>query len=120
MGLRRKSALTAVKTLHSALWAFFAACIPILPVAAAERRFRLAALLSALVWIECGVLAANRGRCPLTAVAARFTSGRSPAFDIYLPAWLARHNVRIFGALFVLGELVALVQWLRFRLGPIH
>ena len=113
MALERKAALIAVKALHTAIWAFFVACILAVPVAAAARRFHQAALLSMMVWIECGVLAVNRGRCPLTAVAARFTADRSPAFDIYLPAWLARNNVRIFGALFVLDELFLLIQWVR-------
>jgi hypothetical protein len=35
-----------------------------------------------------------------------------PNFDIYLPNWLARHNKTIFGAIFILGGLFALAQWL--------
>jgi hypothetical protein len=37
------------------------------------RSIRLAALLGALVSVELVILAANRCRCPLTAVAARYT-----------------------------------------------
>jgi hypothetical protein len=54
------------------------------------RSIRLAALLGALVSVELVILAANRCRCPLTAVAARYTEDRRANFDIYLPRWLAR------------------------------
>jgi hypothetical protein len=45
-------------------------------------------------------------RCPLTDVAARYTDRRTDNFDIYLPVWLARNNKRVFGGLWVAGELV--------------
>ncbi len=103
--------LTAIKLIHTAAWAFFAGCIVAIPMAAALNRFRWAAVLSGLVLVECAVLAMNRGRCPLTDVAARYTDERRDNFDIYLPLWLARHNKTIFGTLFLLGEayLIALL-----------
>jgi hypothetical protein len=52
-------------------------------------------------------------RCPLTDVAQRYTADRRDNFDIYLPVWLARNNKRIFGALFVAGEVVLLWCWFR-------
>ena len=70
-----------------------------------------AAVLIGLVLVECGVLAANRGRCPLTGLAARHTEQRSANFDIYLPLWLARYNKTIFGALFVAGTWFVLARW---------
>jgi hypothetical protein len=57
------------------------------------------------------VLAANRMRCPLTDLAARYTEERADNFDIYLPLWLARHNQRIFGTLYVVGMGVAWGLW---------
>lgn len=84
-----------------------------LPVAAQLRRFRWAAALTAIVLIECAILAANHFRCPLTDVAARYTSDRAANFDIYLPLWLAAHNQSIFGALFIAGALFALYRWFR-------
>ena len=77
--------------------------------------FRWAAILTGIVLLECSVLAANGGRCPLSDLAARFTDDRAHNFDIYLPNWLAQHNKVIFGALFVAGELVVLGCWLRER-----
>jgi hypothetical protein len=37
----------------------------------------LAAFLTGLVLVECAVLAMNRGRCPLTDLAGRYTEDRT-------------------------------------------
>jgi hypothetical protein len=119
--------LTVIKLLHTVVWAVMAACVLAIPVVGYGRQFRWAAVLTAIIIGECAVLAANRGRCPLTDWAARFTdehpsarkSGacrgphdRADNFDIYLPNWLARHNKSIFGTLFVVSEGIVLWQWL--------
>lgn len=109
---RRRVVLVIIKILHTAIWAFFATCILALPVAGGLRHFDWALILTALVLAECGVLAANRGRCPMSDLAARYTTDQSVDFDIYLPVWLARHNKTVFGMLFVLNELIVLWQWL--------
>lgn len=111
--LRQHRVLVSIKLFHTAIWAFFAACILALPIAGWLRRFDWALLLTLLILAECGVLVLNRGRCPLTDLAQNFTSDRSATSDIYLPAWLARHNKAIFGTLFVLGELILLWWFLR-------
>ena len=77
-----------------------------------ESQYVWAAAMAAVVLIECLVLAANRGACPLTGVAARYTEERAANFDIYLPLWLARRNKPIFGTLFVAGGVFALARWL--------
>jgi hypothetical protein len=64
-----------------------------------------------VVLVECLVLALNRGRCPLTDLAGRYTTERADNFDIYLPLWLARYNKAIFGVLFVAGVLFVLTRW---------
>jgi hypothetical protein len=107
--------LTAIRLLHTAIWAVLAGSILILPFAGMLRRFRWAAILTGLVLLECGVLAVNRGRCPLSDLAQRFTAARADNFDIYLPNWLARNNKAIFGVLFIAGELVVLRYWLSER-----
>jgi hypothetical protein len=104
--------LTAIKLLHSVIWALLAGSILILPVAGALRRFRWAATITVVILLECGMLAANGGRCPLTDLAAKYTPERQPNFDIYLPNWLAEHNKVIFGTLFVVGEGVVVACWL--------
>jgi hypothetical protein len=104
--------LVGIKLLHTAIWLFFAACIATIPFAGAWRLYRLAAILTALVLVECAVLAMNRGRCPLTQVASRYTEDRKDNFDIYLPLWLARSNKKIFGTVLAIGELFVLGRWL--------
>lgn len=106
--------LVQIKLLHTAVWAFFASCIVAIPVVGALGHYVWAAILIGLVFIECGVLAMNRGRCPLTDMAARHTRQRTSNFDIYLPLWLARNNKTIFGSLFVAGGLFVLARWLAF------
>lgn len=114
-GRPESAKLAAVKLLHTVVWLFFVACIVGIPAAAALGEFRWAAIFAALVGLECVVIALNRGRCPLTDVAGRYTSDRRDNFDIYLPLWLARHNKLIFGSLFLLGALYALAAWLSAR-----
>ena len=104
--------LPAIKILHTLIWAFFAACILAIPLAAWAMRFDRAIVLIAIVLVEVLVLALNAWRCPLTSVAARYTDDRRDNFDIYLPAWMARHNKTIFGAIFVGGVLFTAVRFL--------
>jgi hypothetical protein len=77
------------------------------------RRFRWAAILTVIVLLECGVLAVNGGRCPLSDLAARFTDERASNFDIYLPNCLACYNKTIFGTLLIVNELIVLWCWLK-------
>jgi hypothetical protein len=109
--VERSRSLLAIKLLHTAIWVFFVGCILLIPVAAEFRRFRLGSTLSGLVFVECAVLAINKGRCPLTDLADRFTEDRPANFDIYLPIWLAGCNKEVFGAIFALGELFLLWRW---------
>lgn len=107
--------IIAIKLLHTAIWAIFAGSIVALPVVAILRRFHWVVILTGLVLLECGVLALNGGRCPLSDLARHFTADPADNFDIYLPNWLARHNKAIFGMLFIAGEMVALCSWLAGR-----
>jgi len=107
-----KRALMAVKLLHTAIWAFMAGCVLALPVFGWARRFDWALAATVLVLGECAVLGMNRGRCPLTDVAARYTSDRTDNFDIYLPQWLARYYKQIFGTLFLAGEVFVIWRWI--------
>jgi len=110
---KRETALVLVKAAHTVAWAFFASCILLIPVASLAGRLGLAGILSVLVLLEGAVLLANGWRCPLTDVAARYTEDRRDNFDIYLPEWLARHNKRIFSALFLAAEVV--LAWCALR-----
>jgi len=105
------AALRVVKIAHTLIWALFAGCIVLLPIVAWRRNFVAAGVLIAAVCVEVVVLVANRLRCPLTDVAARYTDDRRDNFDIYLPLWIARYNKQIFGTLFVAGILFTLWTW---------
>jgi hypothetical protein len=104
-------ALLLIKLVHTLVWAVFAASIVAIPIANSTGSFHAALWLSLLVWLEVAILFANRMRCPLTGVAARYTDERADNFDIFLPEWLARNNKLIFGTLFALGEIHLLWRW---------
>jgi hypothetical protein len=105
--------LKQIKAAHTAIWAFFAACIFAIPVVSWLAHFQAAAWLAAIVCVEIVVLLLNGWSCPMTAVAARHTTQRQANFDIYLPEWLARNNKSIFGALYLAGVSFAVIQWVR-------
>jgi hypothetical protein len=107
-------ALWRIRMAHTMIWAVFASSIIAIPLVMLAGRVDMAMWLSALVWIEVLVLFVNRMRCPLTALAARFTDDRAPNFDIFLPAWLAKHNQLIFGSLFAIVE-ICLIAHLALR-----
>jgi hypothetical protein len=110
---RTERALVLVKLLHTFVWALFVACIAGIFVSTARGRLGVAAALIAAVTGEVLVLVANRMRCPLTDLAARYTAERRANFDIYLPRWLAKRNQEIFGPLYLAGLAYTLVEWLR-------
>jgi hypothetical protein len=104
-------ALVVVKIAHTAAWAFFGGCVLVIPVASWQGHHAAAGWLAFIVLLEVVILIVNGWRCPLTALAARFTEDRNDNFDIYLPLWLARHNKLIFGVLYGLGLAFAFVRW---------
>ena len=111
--VERPVALKAIKAVHTIVWAFFAACIVAIPWVSWRGKYRLGAWLAAIVLLEVVVLILNRWRCPLTSVASRCTADRHANFDIYLPEWLAARNKSIFGALYLVGTVFAVVLWMR-------
>jgi hypothetical protein len=98
--------------IHTLAWAVFATCIVLIPFVALQHRLHFATSLIGIVAIECLILAFNAWRCPLTDVAAKYTTDRRPNFDIYLPLWLAKYNKEIFGTWYGVGILVTVIVWL--------
>ena len=101
-----------VKLVHTVVWAFFAGCVFAIPLLAWSGRLQAASILCGVVMVEVLVLAANAWHCPLTPVAARFTTNRRDNFDIFLPEWLARYNKEIFGTLYVASLVYVAYLWL--------
>ena len=104
--------LRTVKLLHTAVWGLFAGCVVAIPWLSWQGRFGTAAVLAMIVLGEVVVLWYHGWRCPLTAVAARYTDDRRANFDIYLPEWLARYNKQIFGPLYGLGIVYLVARYL--------
>lgn len=103
--------LWAIKSLHTVIWAIFATCILVIPFFAWAGMYRHVFWLTSIIVVEILILALNGWQCPLTGIAARYTDDRHDNFDIYLPAWLARHNKLIFGWLFVVGQFIVILHW---------
>ncbi|NCF27123.1 MAG: hypothetical protein GWP69_07055 [Gammaproteobacteria bacterium] len=103
--------LRIIKTIHTTIWAIMVACILAIPMFGWAEMYRHALWLTGIVLVEILVLVFNGWQCPLTSVAARHTADRGDNFDIYLPAWLARHNKIIFGSLLVAGEVIVILRW---------
>ena len=96
--------LIAVKLIHTLIWLIFVAAILYVCYAGAFNR------VNGLVWfcigaviIEGIVLLINKGRCPLTSFAGKYTNDHPIGFDIFLPKWLAKHNKILFSTLFFIG-----------------
>ena len=98
--------LVGVKLLHTAIWVFFNACLVLATWAGLSGRFDVWFWLPlACIAAECFLLFYNDWTCPLTPIAARYTKARHDAFDIYLPRFIARHNIAIYTTLFVLATI---------------
>ncbi len=110
--LSNAALLRIVKLVHTVVWAFFVGSILAIPAYALLRQFETALVFVGIVFMEGLVLVLNGWRCPLTDIAARYTSDRRDNFDIYLPEWLARHNKTIFTILYLLGIIFTVVVWL--------
>jgi hypothetical protein len=106
-----ESYLRIIKLVHKAIWAIVAACILVIPVFGWAEMYRYVLWLTGIVLVEILVLVFNGWQCPLTSAAARHTDDRADNFDIYLPAWLARHYKTIFGSLLVAGETIVILRW---------
>ena len=107
-----EQALRRVKVAHTVVWAVLAGCIVAIPALAWLGHYRGAVALILVVLVEVLVLIANGWQCPLTTVAARYTTDRRDNFDIYLPQWLARYNKVIFGSIYLFGVAVTLGRWI--------
>lgn len=112
--MRTETKLALVKILHTLIWLFFVSVIGSIVTAGITGRITpvtWAAIM--LIVLEGIVLFFNRGICPLTPLAARYTSERGDNFDIYLPRWLARHNKRIFTPVALAGIFLVVYRALR-------
>jgi hypothetical protein len=101
---RRRLALVAVKTVHTAAFFSIATSLCYFTYAGAARRSdRRAAMAAAVVTGEALLYAANGFRCPLTKVAQRLGDDHPSVADIYLPGWAAAHIPHITAPMFTVA-----------------
>ncbi|MCL2812655.1 MAG: hypothetical protein FWD25_12310 [Clostridia bacterium] len=102
--------LILIKLIHTAIWCVFAAAIfYVLYAGIFDRVTVLVWYCIGLFFVEGLVLLICKWRCPLTIAARKYTNNPKAGFDIFLPAWLAKHNKMIFSILFAIG--LVLVLW---------
>lgn len=103
--------LKQIKVFHTIIWAVMAfACVYVLYAGITRTMNQVVWFSIGLIIIEGIVLLLNRGTCPLTPMARRYTQERSENFDIYLPVWLAKYNKQIFTTIFLVGMVLLLLR----------
>lgn len=103
--------LTFLKTVHTIIWIVVSAANLTAFYLAFVGRFNTWFFLSVtLLGGEIVIIAVNSWHCPLTDVMAKYTLDRKANFDIYLPEWLARNNIKGFSFLIVLEIMIVLVH----------
>jgi hypothetical protein len=85
-------ALTAVKAIHTLLWAVIETAVVYLLVAGFRGRSdRRAAIAAGVVAAESLVFLGNGARCPLTGIAESLGAESGSVTDIFLPKWFAHY-----------------------------
>lgn len=103
--------LQRIKLAHTCVWTFFVALIGHVVYAGWTDRITVWTWVAiGLVCLEGIILLINDGKCPMTGMAERHGEPDSHNFDIYLPEWLAKHNVLIFTTLFAAGLALVLYR----------
>ena len=103
--------LLKIKLIHTIIWFIFVVAILYVCYAGAFNKItRLVWFCIGAVVVEGIVLMINRGKCPLTSIAAKYTDNRSANFDIFLPEWLAKHNKTLFTTIFMIGLILVLLR----------
>ena len=89
--------LVLVKSFHTLVWLFFNGVLIYLFIAVIRDRLDIWFWLGvAAILLECVVLVMNNWVCPLTPITRKYSDSTRENFDIYLPNWLAKYNIRIY------------------------
>jgi len=99
--------LTAIKTLHTAVYAVMVAAIfYVLYCGVTGTLNVLLAVSIGLVGLEGAVFFGNGRKCPLTALAKQYGDPKGYVGDLFCPEWLSDRTFSIFTSLFVVGLLL--------------
>ena len=100
----RPAVLTAIKGLHTVIFASVGAAILLLIWEGLRQRpGRRAAVALGVTLAESAIYASNNQVCPLTPLAEELGAERGSVADIFLPDWLSRRIPLLGGGALVLG-----------------
>jgi hypothetical protein len=92
--------ITFIKIVHTAVWGIMTTAVFYVGYSVFWMKFNEPFFISlALIVTEILVILVNSWRCPLTAIARRYTSEEAPNFDIFLPRIIAKYNKEIFSVI---------------------
>lgn len=101
--------LVFLKIVHTFVWVVMAASNFLAFYFALLGRFDAWFWIPAsLLIFETFIILFNQWKCPLTDITEKYTEDRRPNFDIYLPEWLARYNIKIFTVLIMVEIIIVL------------
>ena len=109
--MRDSQKLTAIKLLHTVIWAIFVSFIFYIlysGISGNITTFTWAAIIAIIA--EGIILMIFKLYCPLTLIARKYSDSEKDNFDIYLPNWLAKHNKTIFTAIYLIGVVIVLAR----------
>jgi hypothetical protein len=105
--------LVFIKTVHTAIFVFFAACIALVVHAAITGWITaLTGVAFALVMLEAVIFVTNGWRCPLTVYAERLGAMNGSVADLFVPLWFAQRLPWIASFVFGLASLIVGVRLL--------
>ena len=105
--------LILVKSFHTLIWVFFNVVLVYLFLAVIRERLDLWFWLGVgAIVVECAVLVYNHWVCPLTPIARKYSDSTRDNFDIYLPIWLARHNIKIYSLIALILVILIIYKYL--------
>jgi hypothetical protein len=112
MAIRPASKLVLIKSIHTLIWAIMVCIIAYVVYSGVSGDVTVYSWLAVAAVITEGlVLWMFKGKCPLTVWARNYSDSQKDNFDIYLPEWLARYNKLIFTAVFGVGLVLMLWQY---------
>ena len=115
--MKGETKLTLIKTVHTAIWAFFNVVIFYMLYASIARKLDVWLWMGyGFVFLEGLTLLAFNSHCPLNLIARKYTNSTKDNFDIYLPSWLAKYTKLIYSTIFGIISIVTLYQILNQQL----
>ena len=100
-----------VKMVHTLIFVVLSACVLYILASGAFDRVTFWTWVAVVaIMVEGVVLAANGGKCPLTAVAERLGAVDGQVADIFLPRWFADRIFPICGTLYLIGCAIIVIR----------